>query len=367
VLFAAAATVTGDRVGRHTAFAAQAVVGTLIIPATYALAALLGGVVPGLIAAAAMALYPPFLTATSVAGTEPLGALAIVLAAIALVVALRRGRPLWFGVAGAALALATLVRGDLVLAAIAMPLLTGAVWSRAHGARSGLAASGAMLAGVIMLLAPWSAFASARAHRFVPVTDGGSANLFIGTYLPGDGGIFGVKRHFAAATRRVHPRLRNVRTFRLPQQMVLDAVAARSPRRSRDAALRAAALQNLRDYAVGRPVAFAGMEARKLWRMWGGPYGGSLHRPGALVRWGHRLLVAAALAGLLAGLIVVRDRRLVLLSGFLAMVTVVDVAFVSEPRHNLRLIGVLVATGAAGGWLAVQRLRRSRAAPAKVA
>jgi hypothetical protein len=45
----------------------------------------------------------------------------------------------------------------------------------------------------------------------------------------------------------------------------------------------------------------------------------------------------------------------------------VDVAFVSEPRHNLRLIGVLVATGAAGGWLAVQRLRRSRAAPAKVA
>jgi hypothetical protein len=195
------------------------------------------------------------------------------------------------------------------------------------------------------------------------VTDGGAANLFVGTYLPGDGTIFGVKHDFAAATRRVHPMERRVPAFRLPENLVLDAVAAEHPRATREASLRAAASDNLRRYALGRPVAFAGMEARKLWRMWGGPYTGTLHRDAPATRWLHRALVALALAGLAAGLIRVRDRRLALLAALLAITTIVDVAFVSEARHNVRLLPVLLAAGAAGWVRAAGRRLSARAHP----
>jgi hypothetical protein len=205
-------------------------------------------------------------------------------------------------------------------------------------------------------MVPWSAFATMHAHRFVPVTDGGAANLFVGTDLPADGSIFGVKRQYAAQTRRVHPAVRHVPTYALRQQLVLDAVAADHPGRGRNAALTAAARDNLRRYALGRPVAFAGMEARKLWRMWGGAYAGTHERDGSIVTWEHRLLAAVALLGLLAGLWRGRDRRLLLLAALLAITTAIDVAFVSEARHNVRLMPLLVAGGAAG-WVVGARPR----------
>jgi hypothetical protein len=192
-------------------------------------------------------------------------------------------------------------------------------------------------------------------NHLVPVTDGGAANLFIGTYLPGDGTLFGVKKDFAAKTRLAHPRLRRAAVFRLPQEFVLDAVAAQHSGATRDDRLRTAAVKNLHDYAWGRPMAFAGMEVRKLWRMWSRPYGGTFHPPGAALIWLHRVLVLAALAGLAAGVLRLRDARLLAVAAFLALVTAVDVAFVSEPRHNVRLMPVLLAAGAAGAWAALRR------------
>jgi hypothetical protein len=248
--------------------------------------------------------------------------------------------------------------------AVALPVAVGIVVARRAGRRDGVVAGAAMLAGALALMAPWSILASGNVHRFVPVTDGGAANLFIGTDLPAGGTIFGVKRRYAAATRVVHPSTRHVKTFALRQELVLDAVAARYPGRTRDAGLRAAARDNLRRYAVGQPVAFAGMEARKLWRMWGGAYAGTNHRPGPLALWEHRLLVVLALAGLIGGLVATRDARLALLAVFLALTTIVDVAFVSEARHNVRLMPVLLAAGAAGGWLLIRRARaRTRSVP----
>jgi 4-amino-4-deoxy-L-arabinose transferase-like glycosyltransferase len=366
MLFAATATVSGAPVDRDTAYHAQIAVGTLLVPATFLLAAALAGWLAGLTAAAGAAFYLPLVRSTATAGTETLGALMVVLAALALVLAWQRGpRPLGLLGAGAMLGLATLVRGDLVPVAVLLPIVVGFAAARTaagHRARRGLACGGAMLAGAVALMAPWSLFASAHMHRFVPVTDGGAANLFIGTYLPGNGTIFGVKHHFAAATRKVHPMVRHVPAHMLPQQLVLDAVAARYPRRSRDAALRAAARDNLRRYALGRPVAFAGMEVRKLWRMWGHAYRGTFHRAGRAATWEHRVFVLLAVAGLLAGLALTRDVRLALLAVFLALTTVVDVAFVSEARHNVRLMPLLLASGASGVVLAHGAWRARRAA-----
>jgi hypothetical protein len=366
LLFAATAKLTGRPVNHRTAYDAQIVVGTLLVPATFLLAFLLAGPVAGLLAAAAVAFYEPLIRATATAGTETLGALMIVLTAIALVLAFRHPRPLIFAAPGAMLGLAALVRGDLVPVAVLLPVAVAvAVGRTARRRRTGLLAGAAMLAGAVLMMTPWSILASGHARHFVPVTDGGAANLFIGTDLPAGGTIFGVKRQYAAETRRVHPAVRHVRAYALREQLVLDAVAARYPGKTRDAALRTAARENLRRYALGRPVAFAGMEVRKLWRMWGGAYAGTHHRAGPLSVWEHRLLALLAVIGLVAGAVVARNVLLTLLAVLVVLTTLVDVAFVSEARHNVRLMPVLLAAGAAGWCLVViPRVRaRRRSAP----
>jgi len=366
VVFAATAALTGQPVGRASARHAQLALGLLLVPATFALAAMLAGRIAGLAAAAAVAVYVPLARAGAAAGTETLGALMVVLAAIAAVRAARAGPSAArdAALAGGALGLASLVRGDLVLAAVAVPVLLGGLAARDATVRRGVAVGAAALAGAAAFMGPWSAFASARTHRFVPVTDGGPANLFVGTDLPADGAIFGVKRQYAAATRRIHPAVRRMPTYRLPEELVLDAVAAGHgwPARDRSAALEAAARENLRRYALGRPVAFAELEARKLWRMWGSPYRGG-HAPPSdpRVAWEHRALALLALGGLAVGLWRTRDRRLALLAAIVAVTTAVDVAFVSEARHNVRLMPLALAAGAAGWTLAFRAYRSSTA------
>src|SRR5206468_9612517 len=124
-LFAAADAIAGTPAGEpldlRAARRAQAVVGTLTVLAVFALAALLAGRWAGVAAAAAVALYPPLVDASQVLVSEPLGALAIT-AALAVVVWAWRGGAGRFAAAGVALGLACLVRADLLLAAIILPL-----------------------------------------------------------------------------------------------------------------------------------------------------------------------------------------------------------------------------------------------------
>ena len=54
-----------------------------------------------------------------------------------------------------------------------------------------------MLVALLVLLTPWTIFASGEAGHLVPLSSGGASNLWVGTYLPGDGSIFGAKRALA--------------------------------------------------------------------------------------------------------------------------------------------------------------------------
>jgi hypothetical protein len=176
------------------------------------------------------------------------------------------------------------------------------------------------------------------------VSSGGASNLYVGTYLPGDGTIFGLKRAlgFRATT---------------PQTRVLDRVAERHPGRDREEALRAAARDNVDRYVVGDPVGFAGLAVRKVDRLWLGYTLGTHHNPRAAVTTYHLVLVVLSAVGLLAGLLRARDPALVVL-----YVTAVNIVLVSEARHNLPVMGVLVAGGTAGLVLAAHRLPRSASA-----
>jgi len=361
VLFAFADALSGDaaspdRIDTRAARRAQAVVGALTVGAAFALAAMIAGVWAGLAAAAAVAFLPPMITATEHLTSEPLGAFAVTAALAAVAWAWNRGRAAGFAVAGAALGVACLVRADVLLAALVLGPAIGVLHARRAGRRAGLAAGGATLAGVLVLVGPWSAWASISERAFVPITDGGASTLFVGTYLPGNGTMFGLKHALARETLRVHPEIRGQPLFRVPERDVLDAVAARRPGLHRDAAISAELHRNVRVYLLGHPVAFARMTAGKVWRMWAFPFRGTFHRARGSTIWLHRVLVAVALTGLLAALVRRRAPLLGIALLAIGITTAVDVAFVAEARHAFRLLPALVAAGAAG-WALLARGR----------
>jgi len=359
----------------RSAFWAQAAVGSALIVVAFLLASGIGGPVAGLLAAGAVASYPPLVTATGDLVSEPFGALMLGLATLALLGAWRR--PTWgrLALCGGLLGLALLVRADILV----LPTLLGAAWVLLARRRTGMRAAltqGAVIAIVPLLVAaPWIAYASGQAGRLIPVASSGPSTLFVGTYLPGQGGLSGTRRVLEPFVRRHMSNLHAVPVADIPGEFLLRAyIRERHPeivpgpyRAIPEAALRHAltfeAERNLKTYAVGQPVAYAGMELRKVARMWGGYYRGGTRNPRAWLTTWHRTLLALALAGAFAGLLLARRRRpeLALLLVPVVASTAVNVAFVAQPRHNLPVLGLLVCAGAAGGVLAWQALRTRRA------
>ena len=214
----------------------------------------------------------------------------------------------------------------------------------------------------LLVAAPWSLYASAQAGRVVPVASSGPSTLFVGTYLPGDGRLSGVRRELELYVRRNMSNLADVRTANLKGEYVLRAyIRERHPeivpgpyRAIPEDRLRWAlafeARRNLKTYAVHEPLAFAAMEARKVTRMWGGYYRGSTRNPRSWLTAWHLLLVGLALGGAAAGLLFARSRRaeLLLLLTPVLVSTLVSAVFVAQARHNLRVLPLLAAAGRRG-------------------
>jgi hypothetical protein len=275
----------------------------------------------GLVAAAIVATYPPLIGATGDLLSEPLGALWLTAALLALAVR----RP---ALGGALLAAAVLTRANLL---VLIPVLVVVLALGRQGAwRFAVAA--------IVPVAAWSL------HVGAPVTTGGGSSLFVGTYLPGHGTLPGAKRALKAETVRFAPELAARHAKDLPGDRVLDAVAARRPALDRDGALREAAITNLTTYPREHPTRFAAMVASKLPRLWLGPSRDGGGRTGELVRLWHALLVLVAIAGLLAG------RNRTILAALIAF-TLFHLIAGAMPRYALPLLPALIATGTAG-WFA---------------
>ncbi|MCU0314285.1 MAG: hypothetical protein MUC84_09530, partial [Solirubrobacteraceae bacterium] len=269
------------------------------------------------------------------------------------------------------------VRADLLV----VPAILAGMWVLLARGRDGWTralAQGAVLAVVPLLVAaPWSAYASAQAGRLIPIASSGPSTLFVGTYLPGEGKMSGVRRELAVYVRRNMVNLNDVRTANLKGEFILRAyIRERHPelvpgpyRAIPEDKLRAAlafeARRNLKTYLRHQPVAFAAMEVKKVARMWGGYYRGGTRNPrGWLTAW-HLALVGVALAGAAAGLALGRGRRaeLALLLTPVVASTAVNAVFVAQARHNLRVLPLLVAAGAAGLALAFAWWRARRTAP----
>ncbi len=328
------------------------ILGAGAVLAVSAAAAVLGGPWAAVAAAAAVAVYPPLIHVTTFQLSEPLGALLFVVSFLVLALGLRRRGPWTIAAAGALLGLTVLVRADLVLAPVVVAIVL--VWSRRReGARTALRAAGLLLAGALATMLPWVVFVSLNSHHLVPVSDGGPGTLYIGTYLPGDGTLYGFKHRLAARVSAEEPRYRHAPPRLIPAGALLSNVARHYGPGDHNAALMSGALDNLRRYALGDPLAFAWMMVRKVARMWLQAFR-TRSVPGLAL---HFLLLAAALAGLVVGIRRTRDPVLIAIAAVALMSTAVNALLIAESRHNLPLFPALLAAGAAG-WA----LRRGRPA-----
>jgi hypothetical protein len=319
--FAAAARLAGHTRGDiPAAYAIQWLAGTALIPLVFLLTLRLQGDLPAALAAAAVvAAYPPLIAVTGDLLSEPLGALWLT-AAFAFL-----NRPV---AAGLLLAAAILTRANFL---IVLPVLAVALGPR-RGTRLAVAA--------LVPIAAWSLNASAL------ISTGGGSSLFVGTYLPGDGTLRGTKAALNASN--------------LTGQQVMDAVAARRPDLAREAALRAAAWENVRTYTREDPLAYAGMFAAKLPRLWltPSPRANGLRTP-AMRIW-HLIVIVLGVAG------AIRLRNRAVLAALVAF-TAFHLIVPAMPRYALPLLPVLIAAGCAGRRAPRTRpaLQDSTASPAR--
>ena len=308
---------------------------------------------PAIAATALVALYPPLSAITGDMASEPLGALTLAVCVLAFAWA-ATGPVSWtrWALTGAALGAAVLVRADLLVLPAVMALLAAGLLWRREGARRALAAPAVMLIAVTVVMAPWAAYASARKSEPVLITTSSWSSLYVGTYLPGDGRMFGLREALGDEARAYNPRFRDIPNRNLRAEWVLDAVAGRHPELERDEALKKETLNNLRDYALGQPLDFAAMQVSKLGRMWLDYNRGTHRNARGWILAVHLALAAAGLAGLLWGLRRTGHPALWAILAVSLVVTAVNSSFVSEARHNVRIMPLLIAGGVAGVVLA---------------
>jgi hypothetical protein len=158
-----------------------------------------------------------------------------------------------------------------------------------------------------------------------------------------------MKRALGAYVKQRNPSLRGTPDFNLEAGQVLNVVADWHPELPRDSAIRRAARDNIRTYAFGDPVAFAGMMADKAGRMWLRYARGGPRHTSPWIRGWHIALVLAAALFVCLGLRR-RPTQGVLWAILAACLysTALHMVVVSQGRYNLPLMPALIAAGAAG-------------------
>jgi hypothetical protein len=250
---------------------------------------------------------------------------------------------------GALFGLLALVRPEYLGVALLVSLVVLAKEIRVDWRRSLLQAT-LLLAGVAVVVVPWTVRNAIALDRFVPVSTGGGQVLFAGTYLPSDGDPEKVGAEVVAR----HPGLFGpdaVQNLRL-EQILARLAAQRYPELESDKALSRMGREQLWDDIEDEPVEYAGFVTTKIGRIWS-------HGPRDVMRqpiWEllHWALVALGLLGL-AGLALQRRWEALLLATIFVAITAISALLVASPRRVLVMMPLVAALAGSGIiWLWAQ-------------
>jgi 4-amino-4-deoxy-L-arabinose transferase-like glycosyltransferase len=344
---------------------AQWAISTGTILAAFALGWVLVGAWTGVAGAAVVALYPPLAWGPSSLLSEPLGAFFVTCAFTALTLAWRTRRRPWWATAGALFGAVLLTRTDLLFVPILCALLGLVVVGTTQSWRRGAQSAALLALGLVVVVAPWTIYASGKSGSFVPVTTGGGSALFVGTFLPGNGSTFDMKFALKEEVVERHPIYKDRPYTTIPAQVVLDDIAARHPELERDAALSKEAKENLKEYALGDPLDFGKMMLFKAAKMWTRYARGGFDHTSPVWTTLHIVLVLLSAFGLVWGVVRRRDPALASIGLGILVATGVHTLAVAHGRYNLPLMPILLVAGCAGWTMAIREwrgARRSRAA-----
>jgi len=369
LLYAAGFYATGGA-REGTARIVEALLGVAAILVVFALGRRLGdaasagtgrrlGSAVGLLAAFAVAVYPPFIHSTGELMSEPPTILTLPAAVLAFLWASEPGRSRWaWLLPGLLFGLTAMFRPEYLFVGGAFVVLAG-LWpilarGPSAGWRPGLGGASLLLLALLLPILPWTIRNVDVLGRVVPISTGSGKALYVGTYLPADGEYQRVKA--LLYERYEHKSLPpdSEALNEVDPGPLFDRVAARYPDLPRDSALGKVGKQNLSKYFDEDPLGYLGMTARKVGRMWSSGVGEAMSS--GVGRAVQILLVALGLAGFF---VLGRSRRwwdLVALATPIALVTLIGAASLAAPRRNevlMTLVFPLVALALSSGVAAI--------------
>ncbi len=321
-----------DGAREGTARIVEALLGVAAILVVFLLGNRLGGRSVGLLSAFAVAVYPPFIHSTGELMSEPPAILTLPAAVLAFLWASEQNRLRAWLLPGLLFGLTAMFRPEYLFVGAVFVVLAALRVGLSRGWRPGLAGGGLLVAALLLPIVPWTVRNIDVLGRVVPISTGSGKALYVGTFFPADGEYQRVKALLAkryldrdlapdsAALEEVDP------------TPLFDRVAARYPELPRDSALGKIGKQNFSKYFGADPLAYLGMTARKVGRMWSSGVGEAMSS--SVGRAVQILLVALGLAGL--ALLALRRRwwELVALATPIALVTMIGAASLAAPRRN---------------------------------
>ncbi len=372
---------SGAREG--TARIVEALMGVAAILVVFLLGERLGGRWTGLLAALAVAVYPPFIHSTGELMSEPPAILTLPAAVLAFLwasdgLAGAPSRARWL-LPGLLFGLTAMFRPEYLLVGAAFVVLAairvghlealvarspvgdkrrtlGSIWAW----RPGLASAALLCVGLLLPIVPWTIRNVDVLGRVVPISTGSGKALYVGTFLPADGEYQRVKA--LLYERYDHKSLppNSEALNEVNPTPLFDRVAARYPDLPRDSALGKIGKQNFSRYFGEDPLGYLGMTARKVGRMWSSGVGEAMSSG-----LGRALQIVVVALGL-AGFVLLGRRRswweLVALATPIVLVTIVGAVSLAAPRRNevlmtlvfplaaLTLSSAASALSSAGRW-----------------
>lgn len=319
-----------------------------------------GANLAGLVAAGLVALYPPFIHSTGAAMSETLAVFLLGLVALALLWARDRGAEggqrwaAWL-VPGLLMGLLCLTRPEYM--AVGVVLAVVIAWAEAdRRIVHGLLAAVFFLLAMALPILPWTIHNLNTLDRLVPISTGSGKALFTGTFMPGDGDYQRTKAILAQEQLGVDFELGSAELDEIDPKPLFDHVAERYPDLLRDDALGKIGRQQLEENLRERPLDYAAMTARKVWRMWSQGQGAIMRSvPGRIIQG------ALVLAGLVGLALLARRRRwfeTAICAAPIAVITAVGAVTLASDRRGQVLMILLLPLAAQAVWGQADRERR---------